>query len=163
NSFFKPDNSYLVTVGDFDQKKLTSLLRSHLKRWMPLGRRLPRVPRPRRLERPRVRRIAYPGEQVHILLGHLGVRRNHTDYDALTVLDHILGSGPGFTDRLSRILRDELGLAYSVSGGMTDSADVEAGLLRIYVGTHPDEADRAVAAVVEQVRQMHDGQFSDDE
>ena len=55
--------------------------------------------------------------------------------------DHILGSGPGFTDRLSRVIRDELGLAYSVGGGMTDSADIEAGMFRIYAGTGPDEAD----------------------
>jgi zinc protease len=161
--FFAPDNAFLVAVGDYDPKKLTALLRSNLRGWAPLGRRLPRVPRPERLERPRVRRIAHAGEQVHIVLGHLGVRRNHSNFDALAVLDHILGSGPGFTDRLSRILRDELGLAYSVNGGMTDSADIEAGLLRIYVGTHPDEADRAVAAVVDQVRAMHEGKFSDEE
>ena len=53
--------------------------------------------------------------------------RNHPDFDALAVLDHILGSGPGFTDRLSRVIRDELGLAYSVGGGITDSADVLPG------------------------------------
>ena len=96
-------------------------------------------------------------------MGHLGVARNHPDFDALAVADHILGSGPGFTDRLSRVIRDELGLAYSVGGGMTDSADIEPGLFRIYVGTGPDEADRAVAAVMEQVRLMHAGEFSDEE
>ena len=97
------------------------------------------------------------------MLGHLGIARNHPDFDALAVLDHIFGSGPGFTDRLSRIVRDELGLAYSVGGGMTDSADVVPGLFRVYVGTLPDEADRVVAAIVEQVRAMHAGDFSDDE
>jgi zinc protease len=64
---------------------------------------------------------------------------------------------------LSRILRDELGLAYSVSGGMTDSADIEPGLFRIYLGTGPDEADRAIAAVLEQVQAMHQGAFSNEE
>ena len=77
--------------------------------------------------------------------------------------DHILGSGPGFTDRLSQVIRDELGLAYSVGGGMTDSADVEPGLFRIYLGTGPDEADRAIAAAMEQVRILHGGDFSDEE
>ena len=96
-------------------------------------------------------------------MGHLGITRNHPDFDALAVADHILGSGPGFTDRLSRVIRDELGLAYSVGGGMTDSADVEPGLFRIYLGTGPDEADRAIAAVLEQVRLMHAGRFSDEE
>lgn len=96
-------------------------------------------------------------------MGHLGVARSHPDFDALAVVDHILGSGPGFTDRLSRVIRDDLGLAYSVGGGMTDSADIEAGMLRIYVGTGPGEADRAVEAVLEQVRLIHDGSFSDEE
>ena len=77
--------------------------------------------------------------------------------------DHILGSGPGFTDRLSRVIRDEMGLAYSVGGGMTDSADIEPGMFRIYLGTGPDEADRAVAAVMEQVRLCTPGRSRDDE
>ena len=96
-------------------------------------------------------------------MGHLGIPRNHPDFEALTVLDHIFGSGPGFTDRLSRILRDELGLAYSVGGGITESADVVAGVFRVYAGTMPEEADRLVAAVMEQVQAVHDGAFSDDE
>ena len=61
------------------------------------------------------------------------------------ILDHIFGSGPGFSDRLGRIVRDELGLVYSIGGGMTDSADVVPGLFRVYAGTMPEEADRVVA------------------
>ncbi len=71
------------------------------------------------------------------MLGHLGIARNHPDYDALAVLDCIFGSGPGFCDRLGRIVRDELGLVYSIGGGMTDSADVVPGLFRVYAGTMP--------------------------
>ena len=79
------------------------------------------------------------------------------------MLDHIFGTGPGFADRLGRIVRDELGLVYSIGGGITDSADLLPGLFRVYAGTMPDEADRVVAAITEQVRAMHDGAFSDDE
>ncbi len=118
---------------------------------------------PTRTERPRVRRVAQAGEQVHVLIGHLGITRHDPDYDALVVLDHILGSGPGFTDRLSRVLRDEMGLAYSVSGGIADSADLVPGTFRIYVGTGPGEVDRAVAAALEQLGAMHRGAFSDAE
>jgi zinc protease len=97
------------------------------------------------------------------VLGHLGVARRHRDFEALAVLDHIFGSGPGFTDRLSRLLRDELGLAYSVGGGIAESADVEPGVFRVYVGTGPDQAERTVSAVLEQVRAMYEGAFEDDE
>jgi zinc protease len=97
------------------------------------------------------------------MLGHLGIARNHRDFDALAVLDCIFGSGPGFCDRLSRILRDELGLVYSIGGGMTDSADVVPGLFRVYASTMPEEAKRVISTVTEQINAMHAGAFSDDE
>ena len=161
--YFKPDNAFMVAVGDFDPKKFQALVKARFGDWGGNSAASPSGPRLLRSARPKVRRVAYPGEQIHILLGHLGISRNHPDFDALAVADHILGSGPGFTDRLSRVIRDELGLAYSVGGGMTDSADIEPGMFRIYVGTGPDEADRAVSAVMEQVQLMHAGSFSDDE
>ena len=161
--YFTPENAFLVAVGDFDAKKLQTLVKARFGDWQGAGAPAPIVPRLVRASRPRVRRVAFPGEQVHILMGHLGIPRNHPDFDALAVADHILGSGPGFTDRLSRVIRDELGLAYSVGGGMTDSADVEPGLFRVYLGTGPDEADHAVAAVTEQVHLLHSGAFEDDE
>ncbi len=160
---FAPSNAFLVAVGDFDPKKLQAAIKGRFGDWSAEAEAPPAHPPLIRSKRPRVRRVASPGEQVHILLGHLGITRNHPDFDALAVADHILGSGPGFTDRLSRVIRDELGLAYSVGGGMTDSADIEPGLFRIYIGTGADEADRAVAAALEQVRMVHEGEFGDDE
>jgi zinc protease len=160
---FTPDNAFLVAVGDFEPRRLRSLVKTHFHSWGPSGLAPTPVDRPARLARPRVRRVAHPGEQVQIVLGHLGIVRNHPDFAALAVLDHIFGSGPGFTDRLSRIVRDEMGLAYSVGGAITDSADVAPGLFRVSVGTMPDEADRVVAAITEQVRAMHAGAFSDEE
>ncbi|MGE5755071.1 MAG: M16 family metallopeptidase [Planctomycetaceae bacterium] len=160
---FTADDAFLVAVGDFEPRRLASLVKAQFRSWPARGEPAPSLARPVRSARPRVRRVAHPGEQVQIVLGHLGIPRNHPDFDALTVLDHILGSGPGFTDRLSRLLRDEMGLAYSVGGGITDSADVAPGLFRIHVGTMPDETDHVVAAIVDQVRAMHAGAFSDDE
>jgi zinc protease len=160
---FAPDNAFLVAVGDFDPRRLLSLVRAHFGSWAPGGPIPAACPDPVRLPRPRVRRVSHPGEQVQIVLGHLGIPRNHPDFAALAVLDHIFGSGPGFNDRLSRIVRDEMGLAYSVGGGITDSADVAPGVFRVSVGTMPEEADRVVAAIVAQVRAMHAGAFSDDE
>ena len=160
---FAPDNAVLVAVGDFDPKILRSLIKKHFGRWAAKSLPLPSPPAPERGRRRVVRRVEAAGEQVHILIGHLGISRLDPDFDAMVVLDHILGTGPGFSDRLSRILRDEMGLAYSVGGGMTDSADVVPGYLRIYVGTGPAEAPRAIQAVTEQVEAMHRGEFSDDE
>jgi zinc protease len=161
--YFVPGNTFLVAVGDFDPKVFARLAKRRFGAWSGAVTPQPRLPKLVRGSRPRVRRVARAGEQIHLLMGHLGVARTHRDFDALSILDHILGTGPGFTDRLSRVIRDELGLAYSVGGGMTDSADLLPGLFRIYLGTGPDEAERAVAAVAEQVCAMHAGDFSDEE
>ena len=161
---FTPDRALLVAVGDIDPGALIRLASQHFGPWSGAGAGPPSAsPRLARGTRPKTRRVAADGEQVHILLGHLGVPRNHPDFDALAVADHVLGSGPGFTDRLSRVIRDELGLAYSVGGGMTDSAYREPGLFRVSIGTGPDEADHAAAAALEQIRLVHDGLFDDGE
>ncbi len=160
---FTPENTILVAVGDFDTHRLVSQIKAQFGRWAPRDRPLPPLPPVPEPGRPRVRRIRHLGEQVHIMLGHRGIARNHPDYDALAVLDYIFGSGPGFCDRLGRIVRDELGLVYTIGGGMTDSADVVPGLFRVYAGTMPEGTERVVVAITEQIRAMHNGAFSDDE
>src|SRR5207244_12280324 len=75
--------------------------------------------------------------QVHVYLGHLGIRRNDPDYYKLLVMDNVLGVEPGFTDRLSANLRDRLGLAYTVNASIANSAGKERGAFTGFVGTFP--------------------------
>ena len=158
-----PEGTILAIAGDFDARRLVRLVREAFGDWPRRAKaRPPRPPVPR-AGRPRVRRIQHPGDQVHILLGHLGIARNDPDFEALVVLDHIFGSGPGFGDRLGRIVRDELGLVYAIGGGITDSADLLPGLFRVYAGTMPEDADRVVATITDQIRAMRSGAFSDEE
>ncbi len=160
---FVPEGTILAVAGDFDARRLVRLVRSTFGAWPRRAAARPPVAPVPRTGRPRVRRIQHPGDQVHLLLGHLGVPRNHPDYEALLVLDHVFGSGPGFCDRLGRIVRDEMGLVYAIGGGMTDSADILPGVFRVYAGTMPEEADRVVATITDQIRAMRSGSFSDEE
>lgn len=162
--FFHPENALMVVAGDFETRTLRRLVDRHFRSWRAgtLGTR-PTAPPAPRLGKPRVERVLAAGEQVHVVIGHRGVSRLDPDFNALVLLDHILGCGPGFTDRLSRRIRDELGLAYSVGGGITDSADLDPGVFRIYLGTGPAEAPRAVAAVLEQIQAVSRGEFEDEE
>jgi zinc protease len=160
---FVPENTVLVAVGDFDPRRLVSLIKAHFGTWPASGRPPSPFPPVDKSGRPRIRRIPHPGDQTHIVLGHLGVARSDPDFDALVILDHIFGSGPGFCDRLGRIVRDELGLVYTIGGGMTDSADVVPGLFRVYAGTMPEQAERVIGTITEQIQAMHAGAFSDEE
>ena len=69
--------------------------------------------------------------QLQMFLGHVGIRRDDPDYYKLLVMDHVLGTGPGFTDRLSSRLRDREGLAYSVSAAITGVGGPGAGRVHL--------------------------------
>ena len=43
--------------------------------------------------------------QLQFHMGHVGITRRNPDYYKLLVMDYVLGTGPGFTDRLSARLR----------------------------------------------------------
>lgn len=158
-----PNRSFLVVVGDFHPPDLVGALATRLGRWKPSGIAAPPLPPVRTTHAGGSITLSRAGEQAHIFMGHIGIARRDPDYAALAVLDHILGSGPGFVDRLSRVLRDEMGLAYAVGGGMTDSADVLPGVLRVYAGTNPADAGRARNALRGQLIELQAGRFSDEE
>lgn len=94
--------------------------------------------------------------QVHVYLGHLGIPRKHPDYAALVVMDHVLGTGPGFTNRIARILRDELGLAYSVNANIHSSAGILPGMFTAYIGTSPDKVRTALEGFRREIRRIQD-------
>jgi zinc protease len=95
-------------------------------------------------------------EQVHVYVGHPGVRRTHPDFYALSVMDHILGSGPGFTSRVARRLRDEMGLCYSVHASITSSAGDEPGCFTAYIGTSPEHRKKAIDTFLEEMHRIRD-------
>ncbi len=161
--WFSPERSFLVVTGDFSWPELNLAWNDRFGDWPASGQPL-EPPRQPRSGRPAKNiQLPFNGTQSHVIMGHLGVERRHLDYPALAVVDHILGSGPGLTDRLNRLLRDEMGLVYSVQGGMTESADVVPGMFRIALASHPAEVGRAIAAVEQELFAVHAGAFSDRE
>lgn len=92
--------------------------------------------------------------QVHVHLGHLGIKRDNPDYAALAVMDHVLGTGPGFTNRITAKLRDELGLAYSVHADIHGSAGLLPGIFRAYIGTSPEHVRTAIDGFLDEMRRI---------
>jgi zinc protease len=92
--------------------------------------------------------------QAHVYLGHPGITRMNPDYYAALVMEHVLGTGPGFTDRISRKLRDEQGLAYTVYANLTMTAEIEPGTFMAYIGTSPENTTRAIEGVLHEIREL---------
>lgn len=86
-------------------------------------------------------------EQVQLVVGYPGVAIHHADYFPLQMLATVLGGG--MSSRLFQQIREQRGLAYSVSAFATGYNDT--GVLGIYAGTtveHLGELTGALQDVV---------------
>ena len=155
--YYRPDAVTLVAVGDFHTAELLPRLTEVFGAWKAEGRAekqaLPAVVRQQEV---RSERLTMDKAQTQIVLGHLGVTRASPDYLALKVLDTILGEGVGggFTARIPYQLRDVQGLAYGVGSSITRSAAKEPGLFVAALGTEPKNEQKAVAALLAEIRKI---------
>jgi zinc protease len=136
---FRPDYTIAVVVGDFDAGAMTKLVTELTANWPKGGEGKPNPPAPPPGKAGETIVTDPTAAQTHVFVGHLGVRRNDPDYYTLLVMDNVLGTGPGFTDRLSATLRDRQGLAYTVRATITDTAGEQPGAFTGYIGTFADK------------------------
>lgn len=141
--------------GDVDPAAVKRLFNRALGDWKT-GRDLGPVEEDYPKMKRRVAAYQAKRQQVHLFLGHLGVKIQDPDYPALVVMDHILGTGPGFTNRISRRLRDEEGLAYSVNANIHSSAGNMRGVFSAYIGTSPEHTGAALTGFMEEMKRIQD-------
>jgi zinc protease len=154
---YAPNFTTVVVVGDFDSKEMEKTIETLTKDWKPVPAKAPSVPKPDPNGAPGERIVSDPtAAQTHLYLGHLGITRDHPDYYTLLVLDNILGTGPGFTDRLSSNLRDRQGLAYTVNAQICSSAGDQPGTFLGYIGTHRDKYADARDGFLREIRKMRE-------
>ena len=152
--FFAPAGTLLSVVGDFEVEALKSQIEKAFGGWTGQPVQLPEVPKIERQKTAKERLITMDREQVNLYLGQLGIRRTNPDYYALQVMDCILGTSSGFTDRLSKTLRDEQGLAYTVSANIASSSGEEPGMFTAYIGCSPKNRDKAYAGMTRIISEM---------
>ena len=92
-------------------------------------------------------------EQVQLVLGFPGLASPHPDYYALQVFATILGGG--MSSRLFQEIREQRGLAYSVSAFASGYQDT--GLLGIYAGTTVEHLPELTGALKDVLRSMKEG------
>ncbi len=151
---FRPENVILAVSGDIDPLRALVEIRARFGTWKGEGPWKPLQPPPaKRQEEPRrASSLAKGMNQARIHVGHVGVERANPDYPVLRVMETILGSGPGFTSRLAKNVRDIQGLAYDVTGTITAGAGAAPGPFQVVLGVEPKDRDRGIEAVMKELR-----------
>jgi zinc protease len=111
--FYVPNNAILVMVGDFSAAHMLALLEQAFGGWP--ARALEHIPlaQPSPTSGKAVRIVDMDVNQSYVQFGYLSVRRADPEFANLRAMNYILGGG-GFVSRLTRSIREEQGLAYSV-------------------------------------------------
>jgi predicted Zn-dependent peptidase len=99
---------------------------------------------------PSYRHVSKDAAQTHIVYGSRMVAHGHPLRYAAVLVSTVLGAG--MSSRLFQRVREELGLAYSVYTFQSFHADT--GVHGVYVGTAPETASEAAAAIREELIQV---------
>lgn len=103
--------------------------------------------------------VERPGAQTHIVLGGRTVPHSDARRFPLVLLSSALGGG--MSSRLFQRVREDLGLAYAIF--TFQSFYRTAGSTGVYVGTRPEQADRAVAVIREELTSVASSGLTTDE
>jgi zinc protease len=105
-------NAVLAIMGDLDKSQARALSQKILGE-LPAGQAAPKLPAIEPARKGITEEEQFDSEQSHILVGQVGMRRKDPDYFKLYLGNYILGGG-GLVSRLSEVVREKNGLAYSV-------------------------------------------------
>jgi zinc protease len=153
-----PENMVFTVVGDVDEKQVLLAVKKgfgDLKReplFIPSVAQEPSIQKKRQVE------IYKLKEQAHFILGFLGVSFQHPDSDALKVLGAAL-SGQG--GRFFHELRDKESLAYALN--FMAQPNLDPGYIGVYMGTHPDKLEKAIDAVLRELRKVKEEGLTEEE
>lgn len=157
--YYRPNRSIMAVVGDVSEGEISQALKLALRGWSKgLARTAP--PAPSTIGAPQSIRLTKELTQANIILGHVGVRRNHPDYYAIQVMNYILGGG-GFSSRAMDSIRNERGLAYSVYSFF--AADQSHGSFQFIMQTKNESAVEAIRLAHEEIQKLREQPVSESE
>jgi zinc protease len=152
--YYGPETTIIVIVGDVKPDEAVAAVDKFLGDWQPVGPA-------RRITIPEIPLAATPSKtivpiadksEVDVIYGFAGkLKRSDPDFYASNVMNNILGGGGGLDSRLGIRIREQLGLVYSVWSGF-DSGLGDGPWLASF-GTNPGNADKAVNAMDQVIRQ----------
>ena len=154
-SRFRPQFLSLVVVGDLECARAIDVAAETLVGWegrAPIQEDFSWLAVPPAPSARRVRVVPMMNKaQTDIAYGFTSITRSDPAFFACTLMNNILGQY-SLGGRLGDSIRERQGMAYYVSSGM--DASVIPGPLMVRAGVSPDNVNRAVASIDEELQRM---------
>ena len=139
--YYVASNATVAIVGNVERWQAEEIVKALLST-LPAGEKAPALPAVEPLTEAKKVIIDYPSTQTHIYVGQTGIKRGDDDYFTLYVANHPFG-GSGFASRLVEVIREQKGLAYSVSSYFLPMR--EAGPFIMSMQTKTEQTEQALA------------------
>jgi predicted Zn-dependent peptidase len=154
---YLPSNIVVAAAGNIDHERLIELVSGAVD-----GTKAAPAPAPSdgpEQAGPRYRFHKKDTEQYHLCVGARGIRRADDRRFALRVLDTVLGGSS--SSRLFQEVREKRGLAYAVYSYASHYAD--SGQVAVYLGTRPDNLDKAMEVIGTELRRLQEDGVTEEE
>ncbi|MFN8667314.1 MAG: pitrilysin family protein [Gemmatimonadaceae bacterium] len=155
---YQPRHIVVAAAGNVEHGRLLEALRDTGWEDVPHGDDEPAV-QPPACRPPGVRHVERESAQTQIVLGIPTVRYGDSRRYAVSLASTLLGGG--MSSRLFQRVREEMGLAYSVSS--FHSYHTDSGTHGVYLATAPENAPLAIDAVRTEMRAVAEQGFTPEE
>ena len=169
-SYFKPNNAYLVVIGDVNLEETIALSKTLFEDWK-YSKELDEMfgqgsandfIDPEVSEKTTIHVVDVPNAtNVEISFQNIIDRKtSDTDYFSGTVANRVLGAGP--ESRLFRVIREEKGYAYGAYSGLPTSSKSKTKFVA-RTTVRSEVADSSIVEMHNQLKIMRDNPISDEE
>ena len=159
-TWYRPNNAFMVVVGDVRAESLVPMLERALGAWRRADVPATSLPGAPAAVPTAIHIVDKPGAaQSEIRIGQVGVARSTMDYFPLLVMNTVLGGS--FTSRLNTRLREERGYTYG-AGSIFDMR-ASAGPFSARAGVFTDVTDSALVVFMREIWQLRDEPVGADE
>jgi zinc protease len=156
-----PANVMLAVYGDFSTPAMKATLEKLFGEWNVKQPPVPPFPKVEEKPAPGVYLAAKSDvTQTFFALGHLGGELRDKDFPALQVMADILGGG--FSSRLFKRVRTQLGYAYNIGSSWAANYD-HPGLFQIAGSTKSVSTTETILVAQEEIAKIRSQEVTDDE
>ncbi|NLC16408.1 MAG: insulinase family protein [Clostridiales bacterium] len=159
-SHYCPQNIVIAVAGNFDFDKLAELIDKYFnQKFEGQENCLKAEPAPKHASVPKTGCKIKQIEQASIAIGFPSPMFNTKESNPMMIASNVLGGS--MSSRLFQKIREELGLAYSVYSYM--SSYKNNGIFSFYCGTNPQNIEKAVKTVIDELKKFLKDGINDDE